>query len=210
MCLFTGGATASSFSFEGSFVQDDQLQVFLFSTPSASVLLRTWGYAGGINLNLANIGAGGFDPVLTVFDATGGLGAASAWVASNDDGAVTADPLTGNAFDSLLVLTGLDPSHTYAVVLSQSDNLALGSTYGDGFSQAGVGNFTAGEFGCGGGGPFCDATPAERNGNWAVDISGVRTASEEGAGSVPEPGSMLFLATGMGSLALLRHRGKQT
>jgi hypothetical protein len=221
-CLFTGLATAGSFSFTGTFVQDDQLQIFLFTAPSASVTLRTWSYAGTFDVlgnpvtNAAGntIPVGGFDPALTVFDAgTVGLGPLSPWAGGNNDGdpaIVAVDPATGNAFDSLLLLTGLDPTHTYALVLSENDNLSPGysSTYGDGFSQAGQGDFTAGEQGCAPGTPFCQGPFAPpRSGQWAVDILGVRDATE--AGSSPEPGSMLLLATGIGTLALLRRRGKQ-
>lgn len=207
-CLFTGMATAASFSFTGQLTQDDQFQVFLFTAPSTNVLLRTWGYAGGVNGAGSTILAGGFDPVLSLFDATGGLSAGSLLVDSNNDGAgVATDLITGNAFDSLLHLTTLNIGHTYALVLTQNDNLANGPTYGDGFTRTGQGNFTAGAFGCIGRNPFCDATPAQRNGSWAVDISGVGSASlNGGTGAVPEPGSMLLLFTGAGALALLRRR----
>jgi hypothetical protein len=142
--------------------------------------------------------------VLTLFDATGGLISSSPWIADNNDGAGVASDLV-NAFDSLLQLTGLDPTHTYALILSQWDNAApgTGSTYIDGFSRAGQGNFTAQAFGCGGD-SFCDNAANQRNGNWAVDIIGVG-----GVAGVPEPGSMLLLVTGIGTLALLRRRAKQ-
>ena len=170
-CMSIGVATAGTFSFTGIFTQDDQLELFQFTAPSASLVVQTWGYAGGTNGNGQVIAAGGFDPILSVFDATGGLLASSPLIDTNNDGAgVDADPTTGNAFDSLLALNSLSPGGTYVLVLSQNDNAPLGGTYGDGFSQTGAGNFTAGEFGCGGTAPFCDASPAQRNGSWAVDI----------------------------------------
>jgi hypothetical protein len=213
-CLSIGVATAGNFSFTGIFTQDDQLELFQFTAPSASLVVRTWGYAGGTNANGQLILPGGFDPILSVFDATGGLLPGSLLVGSNNDGAgVATDGTTGNAFDSLLALTTLSPGGTYVLVLSQNDNSATGPTYGDGFSRSGAGNFTAGAFGCGGTAPFCESPfVPQRDGNWAVDISGVRSAADitgNGGGGVPEPGSMLLLATGLTSLVLLRRREKQ-
>jgi hypothetical protein len=211
-CLFSGLATAGSFSFTGTFIQDDQLEVFLFTAPSASVTLETWGYAGtGAGTNAAGtpILPGGFDPVLTVFDCGIVCGLdSSTYVDSNNDGTgVATDPVTGNAYDSLLVLGGLDPTHMYALVLSENDNTYIGPTFGDGFSQSGRGNFTSVENGCGDGNPFCESPfVSPRTGQWAVDILDVGGATDAAA---PEPGSMLLLLTGIGAVALLRRQVKQ-
>jgi hypothetical protein len=213
-CLSAGVASAGNYSFTGIFTQDDQLELFQFTAPSASLVVQTWGYAGGTNANGQLILPGGFDPILSVFDATGGLVSSSVLLGSNNDdpGAAT-DPTTGYASDSLLALSSLNPGGTYVLVLSQNDNSPMGTTYGDGFSQTGMGNFTAAEFGCGGSAPFCQSPFfPQRDGNWAVDISGVDSATDitnNGGGAVPEPGSMLLLATGLTSLMLLRRRGKQ-
>jgi hypothetical protein len=205
--LSIGVAAAGNFSYTGAFSQDDDLQVFLFTAPSASTLVRTWGYAGGMNDAGQMILPGGFDPILSVFDATGGLVASSLLVASNNDGAgVAVDPVTGNASDSLLLLNALNPGGIYALVLTQNDNTANGPTYGDGFSRTGQGNFTAGAFGCPGPDPFCDASTFQRNGQWAVDILGVGSATEVNAGTVPEPGTTMLLVTGLSSLVLLGRR----
>jgi hypothetical protein len=210
-CLTVGVAAAGNFSFTGAFSQDDQLRVFLFTAPSASTTLRTWSYAGGTNSNGQNILAGGFDPILSVFDATGGLLPSSLLVTDNNDGSgVAADGTTGNAFDSLLLLTGLNPGGTYALVLSQNDNFANGPTYGNGFGRDGQGNFTADLNGCGGNAPFCESPfVPNRTGNWAVDIDGVQSAADITNGAAPEPATILLLVTGIASLALLRRRGKQ-
>jgi hypothetical protein len=210
LCLFSGVAAAGNFSFAGTFTQDDNMQIFLFTAPSANVLLRTWGYAGGTNANGGLILPGGFDPVLSVFDATSGLLAGSALIDSNNDGAgVDTDPVTGNGFDSLLMLTALNSGGAYALVLTVNDNVPVGPTFGNGFTQTGQGNFTAGENGCGGSAPFCESPfVPQRTGDWAVDITGVGSASEPASGT-PEPASMLLMAGGIAGLALLRRRGKQ-
>ena len=90
-CFSIGVAAAGNFSYTGAFSQDDQLEVFLFTAPSASTVVRTWSYAGGINDAGQVILPGGFDPILTVFDATGGLVAGSSLIDSNNDGIMTCD-----------------------------------------------------------------------------------------------------------------------
>src|SRR5215467_15619437 len=66
LCLSTGISSANNFSFVGVFSQDDQLEFFMFTAPSANVTVRTWGYAGGTNADGQLISAGGFDPILSV------------------------------------------------------------------------------------------------------------------------------------------------
>ena len=203
-----GTLHAASFSFSSFFTQDDQRQVITFDGASGSVTIVTFGYAGGVNQAGQVIPAGGFDPVLSLFDATGGLNSSSNLVAFTDStgcGGVNQDPTTLSCFDEKLVLTTLLPGNTYALVLTQSDNLPFGPTYGDGFSQDGNGNFTPSEFGCGAS-SFCDANvpSSARTGNWALDILGVRSAV--GPSSVPEPGGPWMPAGGAGGLVLLAIR----
>jgi hypothetical protein len=73
-------AQAAVFSFNGSFTADDNEQFFLFTqTVLSPVTVQTSSYA-----------AGGFDPIVAVFDAAGVL------VDQNDDGVgVPPDPSTG-------------------------------------------------------------------------------------------------------------------
>jgi len=194
-------APATDFSFTGTFTSDDQLQFFQFTAPSSSVTLKTLSYAGGTNAAGAIIAAGGFDPVLSLFDATGGLVGASLLIATNDDGSgVPTDPVTGNAFDSLLEINTLLSGGTYVLVLSQSGNFANGPDFAGGFSEQGQGDFTPGFYGCSGT-SFCDVSAAQRTGAWAVDILGVGSAS-----SVPEPGSVALLGTAIAGLVLLRRK----
>jgi PEP-CTERM motif len=199
--LSAGLAVANTFSFAGVFNQDDHLEVFVF-TASSDVIVRTWSYAGGTNAAGTQITAGGFDPMLSLFD---GPLPSSNLIASNDNGAsVAVDLTTGNAFDSFIELTTLIPGNTYIAVLSQADNFANGPTYADGFHEQGNGNFTPGLFGCGAI-AFCDATPAARNGTYAVDFIGVGSASDL-ANATPEPGTLFVFGSGIAGLGLLRRR----
>jgi hypothetical protein len=173
----TGVAKAASFSFVGTFSADDAVQLFSFNVAtSSSVTLRTYGYAGGIDAAGVIIPTGGFDPVLTLFNSTGG------YIVSNDNGAtVNTDPATGLGLDSLLQST-LGPGN-YILALTQSDNIAAGLNLADGFIRAGSPTFTAAEFGCSQG-FFCDAGGNNRDGAWAVDILNVQSAQ---AASAPGP-----------------------
>jgi hypothetical protein len=179
VCAATAGVGGGpNFSFRGTFTRDDQSEVFIFTAASSSVTIRTFGYAGGTNSAGTIIPAGGFDPVVSLFDATGSLGPASLLLGTNNDGAsVPNDPVTGNALDSLLVLNSLTPGGRYAVVISQADNSPSGPDFGSGFHEdQGGATFTSGLFSCGGV-SFCDASPAQRSGNWALDILGASGAA---------------------------------
>jgi hypothetical protein len=207
-----GTASASSdFSFTGSFAVDDSLQYFEFVPASPNVVIQTWGYGGtGAGSNAAGniIPAGGFDPILSLFDSTGGvLSPLNVLVETTyPSGACpptgVTDPVTGLCYDVYLSETTLTPGATYLVVLSQNDNAPNLTTLGDGFSEVGNGNFTGSIFGCPNG-QFCDSFANNRTGDWAVDITGATSALE-----LPEPGTALMVFTALGGALLLRRRHK--
>jgi hypothetical protein len=187
---------AGSFSFTGSFNVDNDVQLFSFTLASpSSVTLETWSYAGGTNAAGMVIPAGGFDPIVSLFSGSGGF------IASNDDGVgVATDPTTGKAFDSLL--TQSLAAGTYIVALTQFDNFANadpnvggdGGNLSEGWFEAGNPNFTLAFAEPGSTGFFWDVTPAERTGNWALDIDGVDSAGL--IASVPEPSGLVLAGTG--------------
>jgi hypothetical protein len=167
---------AAVLSFNGSFTADDnvQLQSFTENSPS-SVTLQTSSYA-----------AGGFDPIVAVFDATEAL------IGENDDGAgVPPDPSTGEALDALLTLS-LTPGQ-YTVSLTQFDNFPLGPTLADGFVESGLGNFTADLFECGAPN-FCDVTGSARTNQWALTISSQEV-------TVSEPSTMALFTVSLACFA---------
>jgi hypothetical protein len=172
-------ALAASFSFSGNLTGDNDVALFSFALAAPSnVTLRTWSYAGGTNAAGNVFGAGGFDPVVSLFY---GAGSPALLIGANDDGlGVPADPGTGFAHDSLLESFAL-PAGMYTVALSQFDNFANGPTLGDGF------------LGYSGNPGFDGRTSA-----WALDILGADSAS------VPLPGTLALLMLGLAAAGVTR------
>jgi hypothetical protein len=188
--LVSGSLGASTLSYTGTFTQDDQGIALPFIVDvQGTAVLSTLGYAGGVNLGGTTIAAGGFDPVLSLFDSTGFL------IALNN---------ASIGFDSLI---SIDLSvGSYTLFLTESDNLPVGPTLADGFTRTGQGNFTGPTF-AGVPGAFWDATPEQRNGNWAVDLVGVSNGVSPTP--VPEPGSLTTFGFGFLSLGIGIYRGRR-
>ncbi len=196
---------ATDFSFTGAFAADDDVQLFGFSVGAPStVTLKTYSYAGGTNAAGSVFSAGGFDPILAVFDSTG------AFIADNDDGSppdVGIDPFTGSAYDTFLETTL--SAGNYTVAVTQYDNFfngGLGDNISLGFLHEGNPNFTF-DFGYGPYAMFNDVDGTERTANWAFDILNVESATQD----VPEPTTLaiwgLFGACGAAVAARRRRRG---
>ncbi|MCA1661114.1 MAG: DVUA0089 family protein, partial [Novosphingobium sp.] len=155
----TGGATATTgFSFTGMLVTPNDVLMFQFRVDANSrVTLRTYSYAGGTNQAGQVIPAGGFDPILALFDAAGVL------IGQNDDGGsgnVPADPTTGAFFDTFLQ-RDLMPGN-YTVTVSVFPNFAIGPNLSNGFEN--------------------DATSfGGRTANFAFDVLGAATATGPGS-----------------------------
>lgn len=168
-------AQAADVSFTGQLANDNAVQLFSFTLAAdADVTLRTWSYAGGVNAAGDAIGAGGFDPVVSLFS---GLGASAILIGANDDGlGVATDPVTGFAYDSLLEFTAL-AAGSYTVALSEFDNFANGPTLADGFLGSNLSGFDG------------------RSAAWALDIVGVDSVS-----AIPAPTSIALALLGLAAL----------
>ncbi len=174
---FTVTVLNASFLGNGSFTKDDDVQLFSFVSDGATpVTLKTVSYA-----------AGGFDPVLTLFDAWGRMvdpdKAGKGYL--NDDadngGAcqpAATDPATGLCLDSLY--TGILPAGKYWLALAESDNFANSTDIGGGFVWNGQPKASA-KNQCGNG-VFCDYNGNNRIGAWSVEFYGAQNAQAENTG----------------------------
>jgi hypothetical protein len=189
-CLIAASASAEAFSFTGALQTDNDVELLSFTIGAeTTVTFLTLSYAGGTNAADQVIPAGGFEPLLTVFDSTG---AEVGEFANGGPGEVNEGP------DGYLDAYGqqsLDAG-TYTLALSESFNIPVDGYLADGF--------------VGGGNPlcdFCDVLGNPLNGNWAVDILTVDSASEEGpSATTPEPGTLILLSSGWGCFSWVGRR----
>jgi hypothetical protein len=179
-------AVAGNFSFTGAFTGENDIQLFTFTTAAGGTTVKTLSYGGGVNAAGATILAGGFDPLITIFDSIGNE------VGSFDNsgnggggclGGITAG--TNGCLDSYFN-TAIGAG-TYTVALTQFSNV---------YSSPGI-TFTPGNL-CSA--SFCDAfdNTTALTGNWAVDIVAADSAAI--AGNTPEPATLLMAGLGLAGI----------
>jgi hypothetical protein len=185
--LTCGSANAAHFSFTGNFTDSNQVQEFNFAVAATDeVALRTLSYAGGINAEGTTIARGGFDPIVSLFNAS-----TRTLIASNDDGHLFYDPVTGSAYDSFMKLM-LSPGE-YIATVTQYGSFSNGSL-DNGFLGSGSTDFSG------------------RDSHWALDFQNVQGASL-GASyvavpSIPEPETYAMLLAGLGLLGWRMHNAR--
>jgi hypothetical protein len=203
LALAPPSAHGSSFSFTGTFSHDDDVRQITFDVGAPSmVTLRTWSYAGGTNAAGTVVPRGGFDPVVALFDSTGGL------IEWSDDGpcaVVGKDAVTDRCRDSYLSIS-LQPG-LYTTSVTEYDNVPRGPSLANGFSESGHGDFTPSlthRFVVPCPDPqssFVDlsgvAGGCGRTGAWALDILNVGQVA-----SVPEPAGIGMLVVAWAALGL--------
>ena len=185
LSLAAAPASAADFSFTGNLANGDEVQFFNFSVGAPSLVsLVTYSYAGGVNAAGQTITRGGFDPILSLYDATG------AKVGFNDDGGcglVALDTASGQCWDTFFTATLA--SGNYSVAVSTFANFGPDQLPG---VFPGSGHFD-----------FSDVSGASNNprdSHWAFDVLNVDSAILVPPGAVPEPATWAMMIIGFGAV----------
>lgn len=190
-----GFSTQITTSYTGTFTDANSVFTTSFTLDSAShVVLQTYGYGGsasapnGANNAGAVIDAGGFDPVIYLFDGSGN------WLAENDDATATLNDFAaclpgtpdakGHCLDARLTVD-LNPG-TYQIALTAFHNDMTTTSLLGGWNDNGTFN--------------------DRLNSYALDLTATTLGSQS---AVPEPGSGILLLpiAGLG-IVWHRRRGK--
>ena len=194
---FGARADTMSFGFEGTISPptDDFVLQFLFTVyaDSSSVSIATLSNGGGTFDPLAApygnqaVGAGGFQPLLSLFDLAGKLISTSTMCGSQGGDACMGGPNTA-----------LDPlgAGTYLLALTEYGNYPISQLLSDGFDWDGTGNQPDG--------PFPDGVGGNLTGNYALEILNVDDAT-----TTPEPGGFWLFGGGMAAITLGFFRRKR-
>jgi hypothetical protein len=185
--LLTAPGFAGQFSFTGVFANDNDVQLFTFGLLApTTVTLQTWSYGGGTDANGQTIAAGGFEPLLEVFDALS-LAPASGLLLPGTFSSCPPNRADTNRIPACYdVLAQLSlTAGNYFLALTQNPNAAVGNL-GDGFQFDGDPTFNSG---------FAGSFGAQGDGHWEVDILAADNAAAVTA--TPEPGSLWLSAAAM-------------
>ena len=216
VCLVGLSSTvyASTISQTGSLASPEDTYQLQFNVGSTSTItLQTWGFGGGVNAAGNTIPAGGFDPFISFFDASGNIvdiggdpnnPAGTSDTVSNYSSFMGCPPAGTVAFsngDNVcgdITMSFQLAAGNYSLVLSDADYQPF-AVYDNGNLSEGFIDFTGGVF------QTCDINSAGAtacitpDANWAFDLSGVTQAP------VPEPSTLVLVVSGLG-LCLSRFR----
>lgn len=119
----SGAAYSANLSFTGNLNDANDTPSFFFTADGTSTVdIRSYSYAGGVNAEGTTIAAGGFDPILTLFDASDNF-----FLEQEDIGLGNLD------FQVSQVL----PAGNYRAVISAFANFANQPNFAAGFNNTG-------------------------------------------------------------------------
>lgn len=193
---------------------EDFFETTFVLSAADTVTFQTWGFGGGTNAAGQVIPAGGFDPLIALFN--GPAAAATMYVDGSGNPLADADNLSnppwsyvGNCPPAGTVAIGADQdcgddfmqaalaAGTYTLVLSDA-NYIPDAVYDNGALSEGFTDFTAGVF------QTCDPVSnacIAPTANYAVDI----VSAQADLSAVPEPGALSLLGIGVTMLAGFKH-----
>ncbi|MBV9765275.1 MAG: DVUA0089 family protein [Acidobacteriaceae bacterium] len=192
--LSVGHVRASAVTtYTGTLTGDDQTQEYTWTlAQSSDVVLSTDSYGGG-TMNGITTPAGGFVPVISIFNAATGALIASDGADGTCMAGMTKDSATHMCDDAYLSLKL--KAGSYILALGEFFNVPVGPNLSNGFLEQGQGNFTAST--CGTSGSFweTDVAPCvQRDSSFTLN-----------AAAVPEPAT-LWIALPIFALGLIRRK----
>ncbi len=140
------GCTLGPSNSDGDYAQWAAAVLDFTVTTASTMDAITFSYGGGVNGNGTVIPEGGFEPYLSLFDASGNFLSSTFFGTTCPAGANT-NPVSGQCFDVLLDGGTLSPGN-YQIAISAFENMSFAENLGtgtlaDGFT--GLGNLAQGE-----------------------------------------------------------------
>ncbi|MGO9094570.1 MAG: DVUA0089 family protein [Bryobacteraceae bacterium] len=218
LCAGSGNADPLAFSYSGTFSNDADVQFFYFYlSTEGTVTAETWSFGGGTDATGQTIPYGGFFPYLAIFNSNGDLTAYQS--GGNDfdceEYGCNYDPSINTYYYDAYIQTNPLPAGWYLMSLTEYNNVPLGPTLSDGFSQTDpyfTQNFQVWPNSCNPPYSYCEypqnapfllyESGEKRTGNWEVDIIG-----PDQAGELPEPASLSLAVAGLALFFLPRAFG---